>query len=117
MEKGAAAHRQFRPFRHAFVCGALGSDKLSHSNPPVAGPGPFHGSMPQLDMKILFIGDIVGKPGRRIVHNELETIVSDRQVDLVVCQLRNHLRGPFIASFTEDDTASIPLLVSRAFMS
>ena len=46
-----------------------------------------------LDMKILFIGDIVGKPGRRIVQNELTTIVSDGQVDLVIANCENSAAG------------------------
>ena len=44
-------------------------------------------------MKILFIGDIIGKPGRRIVHDELETIVADRQIDLVVANCENSAAG------------------------
>jgi len=35
-------------------------------------------------MKILFIGDIVGKPGRRAVRELLPKLVGDRQIDLVI---------------------------------
>jgi len=33
-------------------------------------------------MRILFIGDIVGAPGRQIVQDRLADIVAQRQIDL-----------------------------------
>jgi len=34
-------------------------------------------------MRVLFVGDIVGSPGRQIVRDRLADIVTQRQVDLV----------------------------------
>src|SRR5246127_2585455 len=44
-------------------------------------------------MRILFIGDIVGSPGRRIVLERLEDIVSNEQADLVIANGENAASG------------------------
>ncbi|MEN6623464.1 MAG: TIGR00282 family metallophosphoesterase [Smithella sp.] len=44
-------------------------------------------------MKILFIGDIVGKPGRRAVKELLPKLVGDRQIDLVIANCENAAAG------------------------
>jgi metallophosphoesterase (TIGR00282 family) len=44
-------------------------------------------------LKILFIGDIVGSPGRRIVHERLADILSQRQIDLCIANGENSASG------------------------
>jgi metallophosphoesterase (TIGR00282 family) len=44
-------------------------------------------------MRILFIGDIVGSPGRQIVQDRLADIVSQRQIDLVIANGENSASG------------------------
>ena len=44
-------------------------------------------------MRVLFIGDIVGSPGRQIVHDRLADIVAQREIDLVVCNGENAASG------------------------
>jgi 2',3'-cyclic-nucleotide 2'-phosphodiesterase len=44
-------------------------------------------------MRILFVGDIVGSPGRQIVHDRLADIVSQRQIDLVIANGENAASG------------------------
>ena len=44
-------------------------------------------------MRILFIGDIVGSPGRRIVHDRLSDIVQHRKIDLVIANGENSASG------------------------
>ena len=44
-------------------------------------------------MKILFIGDIVGSPGRDIVVDRLADIVQSRQIDLVIANGENSASG------------------------
>jgi metallophosphoesterase (TIGR00282 family) len=44
-------------------------------------------------MRILFIGDIVGAPGRQIVHDRLADIVGQRQIDLVIANGENAASG------------------------
>src|ERR1700722_19877612 len=44
-------------------------------------------------MRILFIGDIVGSPGRQIVRERLADIVSQRRIDLVIANGENSASG------------------------
>lgn len=44
-------------------------------------------------MRILFIGDIVGSPGRRIVIERLQDIVANEEIDLVIANGENAASG------------------------
>jgi len=44
-------------------------------------------------MKILFIGDIVGSPGRELVSARLADIVTQQQIDLVLANAENAAAG------------------------
>ena len=44
-------------------------------------------------MKILFIGDIVGRPGRQLVREALPRLVDQHMVDLVVANVENAAAG------------------------
>jgi calcineurin-like phosphoesterase len=44
-------------------------------------------------MKILFIGDIVGSPGRQIVKDRLAGIVAHKGIDLVLANCENSASG------------------------
>ena len=44
-------------------------------------------------MKILFIGDIVGKPGRQITHRALPRLIERDAIDLVVANVENAAGG------------------------
>jgi hypothetical protein len=44
-------------------------------------------------VKILFIGDIVGRPGRELVRRGLTTIVEDHGIDLVIANAENSAAG------------------------
>jgi 2',3'-cyclic-nucleotide 2'-phosphodiesterase len=44
-------------------------------------------------MRILFIGDIVGSPGRQIVHDRLADLVAQRKIDLVIANGENSAAG------------------------
>lgn len=44
-------------------------------------------------MKILFIGDVVGSPGRKIVHERLADILVQRQIDLCIINCENAASG------------------------
>ncbi len=44
-------------------------------------------------MRILFIGDIVGSPGRKIVHDRLADILAQREVDLCIANGENAASG------------------------
>jgi len=44
-------------------------------------------------LKILFIGDIVGSPGRKIVHDRLSDILAQLQIDLCIANGENSASG------------------------
>lgn len=44
-------------------------------------------------MKILFVGDIVGSPGRKIVHDRLADILAQRGIDLCIANGENSASG------------------------
>src|SRR5258708_36818313 len=44
-------------------------------------------------MRVLFVGDIVGSPGRQIVRDRLADIVTQQQVDLVIANGENSASG------------------------
>ncbi|HWW51781.1 MAG TPA: YmdB family metallophosphoesterase, partial [Verrucomicrobiae bacterium] len=46
-----------------------------------------------LTVKILFIGDIVGSPGRKIVVDRLADILAQRQIDLCIANGENSASG------------------------
>jgi 2',3'-cyclic-nucleotide 2'-phosphodiesterase len=44
-------------------------------------------------LKVLFIGDIVGSPGRKIIHERLGDILAQRQIDLCIANGENAASG------------------------
>ena len=44
-------------------------------------------------MNILFVGDIVGKPGRELIRKGLRALVEEHQVDLVIANAENSANG------------------------
>lgn len=49
-------------------------------------------------MKILFIGDIVAKPGRQVIEQLLPQIISENNIDLVVANAENAAHGRGVTS-------------------
>lgn len=45
------------------------------------------------DVRILCIGDVVGKPGRQILAEQLPRFIREKSVDLVVCNAENAASG------------------------
>jgi 2',3'-cyclic-nucleotide 2'-phosphodiesterase len=54
-------------------------------------------------MRTLFIGDIVGSPGRQIVQDRLADIVAQRQIDLVIANGENSASGFGITARLADE--------------
>jgi len=44
-------------------------------------------------MNILFIGDIIGRPGRRAVRELIPSLIEDRRIDLVIANCENAASG------------------------
>jgi len=51
-----------------------------------------------MPVRILCLGDIVGRPGRQVVHQKLPTLVRERGVDLVVANAENIAGGSGITA-------------------
>jgi 2',3'-cyclic-nucleotide 2'-phosphodiesterase len=54
-------------------------------------------------MRVLFIGDIVGSPGRQLVRDRLADLVAQRQIDLVIANGENSASGFGITPKIADD--------------
>ncbi len=57
-------------------------------------------------MRLLFIGDIVGRPGRELVRRGLEALVAHHRIDLVVANVENAAAGFGITPDVADDLLS-----------
>jgi metallophosphoesterase (TIGR00282 family) len=51
-----------------------------------------------MPMRILVLGDIVGRPGRQVVHQRLGPLVREKQVDLVIANAENIAGGSGITA-------------------
>src|SRR2546421_5438874 len=51
-----------------------------------------------MPLRILVLGDIVGRPGRQVVHQKLPALVREREVDLVVANAENIAGGSGITA-------------------
>src|SRR5690348_11577749 len=58
---------------------------------------------PPIIMRILFIGDIFGRPGRNIVKDRLPGLVKDRAIDLVIANGENSAAGFGITGALAED--------------
>ena len=60
-------------------------------------------------MKILFVGDIFGAPGRRIVADHVEDIVKSNQIDLAIANAENAAGGFGITPAIAEDLFALGL--------
>lgn len=58
-------------------------------------------------MNILFIGDIFASPGRRIVANYLEQIVTEERIDLIIANVENSAGGFGVTSSIAEEMLSM----------
>lgn len=54
-------------------------------------------------IKLLFVGDIVGRPGRELLRRGLGSIVAQHQIDLVVANVENAAAGHGLTPDVADD--------------
>ncbi len=62
-------------------------------------------------MRILFVGDIVGSPGRRIIHERLADILAQQRVDLAIANGENAASGFGITPRLTQDLLSCGIAV------
>ena len=65
-------------------------------------------------MRILFIGDIVAKPGRAAVKQILPTVIKEEKIDLVIANIENlaHGKGATERTVEEIRTAGVDIMTS-----
>lgn len=65
-------------------------------------------------MKILFVGDIVGKPGRKVLRDLLPGLVDQHRVDLVIANVENVAKGMGVSrdSLQEVKKAGVQIMTS-----
>jgi 2',3'-cyclic-nucleotide 2'-phosphodiesterase len=68
------------------------SDYFDRNDPPAEGV-----------LRLLFIGDIVGKPGRELIRKGLSALVARHQVDLVIANAENAAAGRGVTREIGDD--------------
>ena len=60
-------------------------------------------------MRLLFIGDVVGKPGRRIVRDKLASIIDHHRVDYTIVNIENAAGGFGITPDVMGDFDDLPI--------
>lgn len=56
-------------------------------------PAPEHQGEPPATIRVLFVGDVVGRPGRRALQRLLPTLVDERKLDYVIVNIENSAGG------------------------
>jgi metallophosphoesterase (TIGR00282 family) len=60
-------------------------------------------------MKLLFVGDVIGKPGRRALHNLLPRLVDHHRADYVVVNVENSAGGFGVTPEVLAEIADLPI--------
>lgn len=60
-------------------------------------------------MKLLFVGDVIGKPGRRVLARLLPRLIDERRIDYVVVNVENAAGGFGVTSDVLDELAALPI--------
>jgi hypothetical protein len=62
-------------------------------------------------MKVLFLGDVVGKPGRRAIRELLPRVVGKHQIDITVANVENSANGAGVTPETAEEILSCQVQV------
>jgi 2',3'-cyclic-nucleotide 2'-phosphodiesterase len=60
-------------------------------------------------VKLLYIGDVVGQPGRRAVRERLETVIGREHVDFTVVNIENAAGGFGVTGAIMDELQQLPI--------
>lgn len=60
-------------------------------------------------MRLLFVGDVIGKPGRRVLSRHLPELVDRRRLDYVVVNVENAAGGFGVTPKIMEDLADLPV--------
>jgi hypothetical protein len=60
-------------------------------------------------VRVLYIGDVVGQPGRRALHQKLETVVDREKVDFTIVNIENAAGGFGVTEAIMDELSELPI--------
>ena len=60
-------------------------------------------------VKILYIGDVVGQPGRRALHEKLEKVVDRERIDFTIVNIENAAGGFGVTEAIMEELSELPI--------
>ena len=60
-------------------------------------------------IKILYIGDVVGQPGRRALHQKLEHVVDRERIDFTIVNIENAAGGFGVTEAIMEELSELPI--------
>ena len=60
-------------------------------------------------IRVLYIGDVVGQPGRRALHQKLETVVGREMVDFTIVNIENAAGGFGVTEAIMEELSELPI--------
>ncbi|MFP5247908.1 MAG: TIGR00282 family metallophosphoesterase [Thermoanaerobaculia bacterium] len=60
-------------------------------------------------IRVLYIGDVVGQPGRRALHQKLESVVDRERVDFTIVNIENAAGGFGVTEAIIDELSDLPI--------
>jgi len=60
-------------------------------------------------IKILYIGDVVGQPGRRALHQKLEPVVDRERIDFTIVNIENAAGGFGVTEAIMEELSELPI--------
>jgi 2',3'-cyclic-nucleotide 2'-phosphodiesterase len=65
--------------------------------------------IPQTMIRILYIGDVVGQPGRRALHQKLEHVIDREKIDFTIVNIENAAGGFGVTEAIMDELSVLPI--------
>jgi metallophosphoesterase (TIGR00282 family) len=60
-------------------------------------------------VRLLYIGDVVGQPGRRALHQKLETVIDRHNIDFAVVNIENAAGGFGVTEAIMEELSELPI--------
>src|SRR4029079_17599442 len=60
-------------------------------------------------IRVLYIGDVVGQPGRRALHQKLESVIDREKVDFTIVNVENAAGGFGVTEAIMEELSELPI--------
>ena len=60
-------------------------------------------------IRLLYIGDVVGQPGRRALHQKLETVIGREKIDFTIVNIENAAGGFGVTEAIMEELSELPI--------